>query len=228
MEYAQARIQARFGERPQAELWRGLDAAPDLGALLDAARASPLQRWVSGIEPGADLHRIDSGLRARLEAHIAEVARWLPQEWRPAVLWLQRLFDLPAIQQQSAGEAPDFLRRHRENARRGASARAGEVRSAFLEEWRRRWPARDRESLRGMQRIAATIASHLERFARTSVRDAWPERARLERELRRLFRQCALRPEAAFCHLALVALDLERLRAALVRRALWRGEPKAA
>jgi hypothetical protein len=226
MEYAQARIQSRFGARPTAELWHGLDAAPDLEAYLDAVRGTSLQRWVSGIEPNADLHRIDSGLRGRLESHIAEVARWLPQEWRAAALWLLRLFDLPAIQQPGSGEAPDFLR-HRKNARR-AGARGSEVRAAFLEEWRRRWPARDRESLRGMQRIAATIVSHLERFGRASVRDAWPERARLERDLRRLFRNSALRPEAAFCHLALVALDLERLRAGLVRRVLWRGERKSA
>jgi hypothetical protein len=227
MEYAQARIQSRFGARPTAELWHGLDAAPGLEAYLDAVRGSSLQRWVSGIEPGADLHGIDSGLRARLEAHIAEVARWLPQEWRPAVLWLLRLFDLPAIQQPGSGEAPDFLRHHRKNARR-AALQGSEVRAAFLEEWMRRRPARDRESLRGMQRIADTVAGHLERFARSSVRDAWPERARLERDLRRLFRDSALRPEAAFCHLALVALDLERLRAGLVWRVLWRGERKSA
>jgi hypothetical protein len=227
IEYAQARIQSRFGARPQPELWRGLDAAPDMDAYLDVVRGTSLQRWVSGIEPGADLHGIDSSLRARLEAHIAEVARWLPQEWRPAALWLPLLFDLPAIQQPGSGEAPDFLRRYRKNTRR-AAVRESEVRAAFLEEWMRRWPARDRESLRGMQRIAVTIVGHLERFARASVRDAWQERARLERDLRRLFRNSALRPEAAFCHLALVALDLERLRAGLVRRVLWRGERKSA
>jgi hypothetical protein len=79
-----------------------------------------------------------------------------------------------------------------------------------------------------MRSLVATIVSHLERFKRVNVRDAWQERSALERELRRLFRKSALRPETAFCYLALVALDLERLRAALVRRVLWRGERKPA
>jgi hypothetical protein len=227
MEYAQARIQARFGARPQADLWRALDAAPDLEGYLDAARGTPLAHWTTGIEPGAGLRRIDSALRARLENHIAEVARWLPQEWRPAALWLLSLFDLPALQYLAPSEAPEFLRRYRKSAR-GAAARAGEARAAFLEEWTRRWPARDPESLSGMRRIAAAISAHLERFARTSVRGAWPERAALERELRGLFRKSALRPDTAFCHLALVALDLECLRAALVLRALGRRQPESA
>ena len=225
MEYAQARMQARFGARPGPQAWRELDAASELRAYLDAARGTSLKRWVSGIEPGADLHAIDSALRARFESHIAEVAHWLPQEWRSAALWLLNVLDLSAIQQ--SGSEPDFLRRYRKKARARA-AQGNEARAAFLEEWTRRWPAQDEESLRGMQCIAATIAKHLERFARTSVRDAWHERSLLERELRRLFRRFALKPEAAFCHLALVALDLERLRAALVRRALWRDERKSA
>jgi len=217
MDYAQARIQARFGARPRPELWTALDAAPDLRAYLDAVRGTPLRAWTAGIEPGADLHRIDSALRARFEGHIGEVARWLPQEWRPAVLWLLRLFDLPAIQYMSAGEAPEFVRSRRKET---GAARPGDVRAAFVEEWARRWPARDAESSRGMGRILAAVSSHVERFARTEVRGAWRERAALERELRGLFRKSALRPDTAFCHLALVALDLERLRAALVLRAL--------
>jgi hypothetical protein len=226
MEYAQARIQARFGARPQPELWRSLDTAPDLRTYLDAARGTSLAPWTNGIEPGADLHRIDAALRARLEGHIAEVARWLPREWNAAVLWLLRLFELPAIQHLPLGDAPGFLRRHRKGVR--GAARPGDVRAAFLEEWKRRWPARDPESLSGMQRIAAAVAGHLERFPRAGVRGASQERGRLERELRGLFRNSALRPDAAFCHLALVALDLERLRAVLVLRALREDEASPA
>jgi len=217
MDYAQARIQARFGARPRAELWTALDAAPDLRGYLDAARGTSLRAWIAGIEPGADLHRIDAVLRARFEGHIGEVARWLPPEWRPAVLWLLRLFDLPAIQHMGVNEVPEFVRRRRKAA---GFARPGDVRAAFLEEWTRRWPARDPESSRGMQRLVAAVVSHIGRFARADVRGAWRERAALERELRGLFRGSALRPDTAFCHLALVALDLERLRAALVLRAL--------
>jgi hypothetical protein len=134
----------------------------------------------------------------------------------------------PALQELVAGgsqaDVPEFLKRYRKRARRGGAAGAGEVRAAFLAEWERLWPRADPESLRGMRSLVATILNHLERFKRANMRDAWQERAGLEHELRRLFRESALRPETAFCYLALVALDLERLRAALVRRVLWRGE----
>jgi hypothetical protein len=249
MEYAQARVQARFGARPPAAAWRGLEAASELGAYLEAARGTSLRAWLLDIDPEADLHRIDSALRERFRAHIEEVAAWLPPQWRPAVVWLSRLPDLPAMQHLLSGdsaldwmwrrpalrelaaggslaEPPDFLKRYRK--RRRGSAESGEIRAAFLSEWKRLWPRADAESLRGMRSLVATIVSHLERFKRVNVRDAWQERSALERELRRLFRKSALRPETAFCYLALVALDLERLRAALVRRVLWRGERKPA
>jgi hypothetical protein len=247
MEYAQARMQARFGARPQAASWRGLDGASDLGAYLEAARGTSLRAWLPDVDPRADLHQIDSALRERFRAHVEEVARWLPPQWRPAVLGLSRLPDLPAIQHLLSGDSalawmwrhpalqelvaggsqadvPEFLKRYRKRARRGGAAGAGEVRAAFLAEWERLWPRADPESLRGMRSLVATILNHLERFKRANMRDAWQERAGLEHELRRLFRESALRPETAFCYLALVALDLERLRAALVRRVLWRGE----
>jgi hypothetical protein len=247
MEYAQARIQARFGARPQAASWRGLDGASDLEAYLEAARGTSLRAWLPDMTPDADLHQIDLALRERLRAHIEEVARWLPPQWRPAVLWLSRLPDLPAMQHLLSGEpalawmrrrpalqelaaggshaeAPEFLKRYRKRARRGGAGEAGEARAAFLAEWEGLWPRSDQESLRGMRRLVSTILNHLERFRRVSARDAWQERSGLERELRRLFRESALRPETAFCYLAVVGLDLERLRAALVRRVLWRGQ----
>jgi hypothetical protein len=246
MEYAQARIQARFGARPQAASWRALDGASDLAAYLEAARGTSLRAWLPDVAPGADLHQIDSALRERFRAHIEEVARWLPPQWRPAMLELSRLPDLPAIQHLLSGDpalawmwrrpalqelaaggsqadAPEFLKRYRKRARRGGRTESGETRAAFLAEWERLWPRADPESLRALHRLVSTILTHFERFRRASARDAWRERSGLERGLRRLFRESALRPETAFCYLALVALDLERLRAELVRRVLWRG-----
>lgn len=251
MEYAQARIQARFGARPQAVSWRGLDGASDLEACLEAVRGTSLHTWLPDIDAKADLHQIDSVLRERFQAHIEEVAGWLPLQWRPAVLRLSLLPDLPAIQRLLSGDsalawmwrspalqdlaagasqadAPEFLKRYRERAHRGGAVQADETRAAFLVDWERLWPTADPESRRGMRRIVETILNHLERFKRASVRDAWQERSGLERELRRLFREFALRPETAFCYLALIALDLERLRAALVRRVLWRRERELA
>lgn len=192
MEYAQARMQARFSERLDAARWRELDRVRDLAAYLEALRATPLRRWISGLEPRADLHQVDARLRERFRTHIDEVARWMPPEWRPALLWLLEL------------TAPQATR------------------AAWLVQWRRRWPT----PAPGLQRIETAVTSHIQRFARGGVRGAWSAREALERELRRLFRRSALCPEVAFAYLGLVALDLERLRAELVRRVL--GRPQAA
>jgi hypothetical protein len=53
------------------------------------------------------------------------------------------------------------------------------------------------------------------------VRDGWPLRRTLQARLTLLFRRAMLDPAAAFAYLALTALDLERLRGELLRRAAF-------
>ena len=53
-----------------------------------------------------------------------------------------------------------------------------------------------------------------------------PYRRDLAHAVTRLFRRHGASPAAVFCHLVLVALDLERLRGGLVRRRLF--EPASA
>ena len=55
-----------------------------------------------------------------------------------------------------------------------------------------------------------------------------PYRRDLAQTVTRLFRRHGGTPVAVFCHLALVALDLERLRGDLVRRALFEPAKEAA
>lgn len=255
IEYAQARMQARFGDRPGAALWRELDSVRDLGAYLDSLQGTPLRGWVTGINAAGDLHQIESRLRERFRAHVHEVARWMPEPWGPAVRRVARLLDLPARAHLLSGRGP-FSWMTREPGLRAlliadagegrpavATRTAGEsrvgrdagrvpdaarVRAAWLAEWERCWPVRDREARRAMTTIVTVLSRHLERFRLAGARDSWRLRSGLERDLRALFRKFALQPEACFAYLGLVALDLERLRAQLVRRALWLREREAA
>ncbi|MBI3045756.1 MAG: hypothetical protein HYY78_23350 [Betaproteobacteria bacterium] len=254
IEYAQARMQARFGARPGAALWREFDSVRDLGAYLDSVQGTPLRAWVTGIDAAGDLHQIESRLRERFRSHIQEVARWMPEPWGPAVRRVARLLDLPARAHLLSGRGL-FSWMTREPGLRALVADAGEgrpalatrtaadsregrgagrvpdparVRAAWLAEWERCWPVRDGESRRAMTTIVTVLSRHIERFRLAGARDGWRLRAQLEQDLRALFRKFALQPEACFAYLGLIALDLERLRAQLVRRALWLREREAA
>jgi len=106
VEYAQARLQARFGERPAESLWRRLDAARELSAFLEMARGIGMRRWVAGLEERSSSHGIEIALRERLRSTIREVARWMPEEWRAAALWTLHPVDLPVLVHLARGHAP--------------------------------------------------------------------------------------------------------------------------
>jgi len=246
MDYAQSRLQARFGERPDELLWQNLEAALESAAALEIARASALRRWVAGVAPQADRHAIEVGLRACWRECVAEVASWAPCSWQPALLWTRVLVDLPAVCYLARGGVPlpwmftdpllqvyaqadsatrETLLREDFQALLGAShktpdrmpASAGpelpQVRQAWLDEWRRRWPRwGDTTSLENLVRLFDAAMKQPGEIGR-------PE---LLRRLRALFRRSLLRPAAAFIYLAFAALDIERLRAGLLKHELRR------
>ena len=250
LEYAQARIQSRLGDRPNEALWAELSSARAFAAYLEAVRGSRMRAWVAGIGAASDLHQVDGNLHDRFREHIREVARWMPAEWRPAVLWLLRLFDLAAIGHLLAGRAPlpwmsrdeglravlaaqspsDMLLAVRvlvnTRAQHGATVAAGSgisparLRAAWRAEWIRRWPPGERRGSCGVRSVLETFEQHLVRFGASGVAGSWRERALLEYALRKLFCRLTLDAGACFAYLGLVALDLERLRAELVRRAV--------
>ncbi len=88
--------------------------------------------------------------------------------------------------------------------------------------WRALWPRRRAADNAALVDLAATIAAHRERLDRAGLKEtSAPYRGDLAHSLTRMFRRHSGAPAAVFCHLALVALDLERLRGDLVRRRLF-------
>jgi hypothetical protein len=70
-----------------------------------------------------------------------------------------------------------------------------------------------------LRQLEATLHRYRDDVARGE-----PEADRaLETGLTRLFRRHAARPAAAYAHLGLLALDIQRLRAGLLRRRLFGG-----
>ena len=246
MDYAQARLQARFGERPDESTWQRLEAAPEPAAALEIARSSGLRRWVAGIAADSDGHAIEIALRACWRECVSELSSWMPGKWRPALLWTRGLADLPALCYLARGGVPlpwmlrdpvlhayaqaepktreamlhenyrPLLKsesREPGGAELSADPLPPDVRDAWLDEWRRRWPRwGDTSSLENLAQL----------FDATMRHPAAPGRHDLTRTLRSLFRRSVLVPVAAFIYIAFVALDIERLRAGLLQHALAR------
>lgn len=217
MDYAQARMQARYGARPAEAQWQRLRIQPSLDGYLAAARATPLGGWLAGIADQADSHQIELALRQRWREAVAELAGWLPGEWQAAVRWTAGLIDLPALAWLAAGETP--LAWMEKDAALTAALPPLE-RQGWLAGWRQRWPAVGDDDGAALRRLAAAVEAHLERFRHLPPAAAWDARRALAGEAARHFRRGAGRPAAAFAWMLLLALDLERLRADLVLRAL--------
>jgi hypothetical protein len=240
--YVQARIQARYGARPDDGVWRALDATRGLPAYLAEIRKSGLAPWVSAVGRGDGPHPIEHALRQRLHEAIDEIITWTPASWRPAVSWCHWLPELPTLGLLlTEGTPPTWLAddpRLRPYLRETASERrarlitaragslvegwqAGTPVAAWLDAWRHLWP-RGAASVRDpLEELTESLSAHLHDFPSYAVSDAWTARHALQHRVQRLFRRHPVQPVALFSYLALVCLDLERLRAGLVERAVF-------
>lgn len=199
--YAQARLQARYGGRPDDVLWRTLEASRTAAHALALTRGGPLAAWTDGLAEATDPHRIEPHLRVRWRQQVETIASWLPLRWQPAARWFAALVELPLADAPAAAE------------------RAAQWRG----EWRRRLPADAGDAAR----LAEPAALLMPRLANaTALRAAGAEPTR--RALERLLRRQAGTAVAVFASLALLALELERLRGILVVRAMFDRAAQAA
>ncbi|MBM3392787.1 MAG: hypothetical protein FJY34_12575 [Betaproteobacteria bacterium] len=220
MEYVQARLQARYGAHPGEAQWRQLGAHRDIAAYLAAARAMPFADWLAGIGDAAGPHEIERSLRRHWRRTVAEVAHWMPAEWGPATRWVAGLIDLPAFVHRERG---GLLPKGAETDPHLAVLAGGK---ASLEQWQthwlRLWPEDREDEHAELLQLTARLRRHLADFARCDAGAAWEARRALRGRVVLAFRRAALRPVAALLFLLLLALDLERLRAELMLRALRR------
>jgi hypothetical protein len=197
--YALARLQARLGALADAAAWQALDSRRTAAHALAAARSGPLAGWVDGLADAADPGAVERHLQARWQQRVSAVAAWLPPSWRPAVQVFGRLTESPDDDDTARG----------------------------VDRWAGRWAAAlppDAGADRPWRRPAELLRPRL--TGQLAGRPAAPAAA--QAELRRLFRRHADSALAAFAYLALLALELERLRGALVARALFEAESEPA
>jgi hypothetical protein len=243
--YAQARLQARYGARPNSADWSHVAATADLGALVQVLRNSPLARWISRIGPRAGVHGIERRLREEWMRGVEEVAGWQPEAWRDGILWLRWIAYVPSLQKLArGGRAFAWMREDpvlgpivalEPRDRRAALGRtplaplaAGfppphDLAGAWTRHWRQLWPANHpgRAPLDALLRTTSQqhgVLARLPDSARSS--DALQG---LERKFQLTFRRNPLSPAAAVAYLGLLALDLRRLRGALATRSVREG-----
>ena len=242
--YVQTRLQARHGMRPDEQVWRQLESVGDSGAYLQVARNTALRPWVVGLHAGHGAHEIELALRQQYRRTIDEVAHWMPTEWRSAVSWVRRLPDLPALQYLLTGAStPAWMRDDPQLRSFTSETPAGRVQTlqssdcapllrgwqrgeplyaSWLDYWRALWPEASR-LVAGLEALARLLRRHLGALSLYSAAASASLQETLLRELNRAFRRYSFQPTAAFAHLGLVALDVQKLRAQLLQRILFAG-----
>lgn len=220
--YTQARIQAHFAELPDENLWLHLGVLKEMASFLEEARSTSLNQWVGGLSASSDITDIDQYLQRRLIEKIGEISKWFDHQWRPSVLWLGTLVQIPHLDHLIRNQAdpaglisPELL----DEPFHSASQQQG-LWSAWIETWRNRWPRDTSRNLNSMKSLQALVEKHHNLFPTLEVSESWQARLDLETQLRLFFRRHTLQPGAFFAYIALLALALERLRSELIKRAL--------
>ena len=243
----QARLQARHGERLREPDWRLLEAAKTLGHFIERSRSTSLRRFTGHMNAQMTSHTIERSLRVEWRGYVAEIAGWTSPAWTPAVLWAAHVPDLAVLDRLLDGNAPDWAREDPVFAALASRDRQigaanlegslffplfsalpptkpgnGGLAGLWLAHWESLWPRRSATDCRWITRLVEVVKDHTGQLARAGAREtSGAYRQDLAHALTRMFRRRSFTPVAVFCHLALVALDLERLRGGLVRRRLF-------
>lgn len=250
LDYALARVHAHYGRRLSHDDWRRLQVSRDLGHYLDAVRASALAGWVTSLDLTSDAHTIERTLRTEWRQYVEGVASWHPREWRLWLRWWAWLPVLSLLAQLARPEpAPAWMLADPvcgpvapgSPAERGAALRATAlaplepailgrvpVAAAWRAHWQRLTPPSDAHTLQLLGLLVRGIDAHAARLLGDGPA-AIVLRGELIDRFSRLFRAAAGTAIATACHLALLALDVQRLRGGLVwRRVLATDSREAA
>lgn len=244
LDYALARVSARHGQRLDDGAWRRLEGSRDMSHYVAAVRSTALAGWVSSVDPKHDCHTIERALRVQWWRYVDGVAVWHPRAWQGWLAWLGWLPSLSLLAQLARPDpAPAWLLadpRYGPVAPGSPADRAAALAQTTLAplqaavagrtapvlawgtEWHRLRPRMDVRTEYSLQLLRQAVEQH-ERALLLATDSSEPLRKELRSRLQRLFRLAGGTVIVTACHLALVALDLERLRGGLVRRRLFGG-----
>lgn len=241
--YLQARVQARYTQLTSNDIWLKLGAIDDFNAYLEESRTTSLAPLIAGISSQSDSHDVDLLVRRLYLQQVTELSTWMPQAWRPATLWLQWLPDIPLLSYLLEKQLPATWMYHDKRLslmledhdviveqaleKVGAGCLVKEDTSAesmlsmWLEHWPSLWPVWSRHFRYGIETLIQLLREEQVQFASLTIGQTWAARDKLQQTLKLFFRRNLLQPATAFAYLALVSLQLERLRAELLQRLLF-------
>lgn len=245
LDYALTRVYARHGQRLDEAAWRRLEVSRDLGVYLAAVRSSELADWVSSFDAEHDCHTIERALRAQWRRYVDTVAAWHPQAWQAWLAWLAWLPALsllaqmarpdpvpawmladtvygplaPGTPEERAAALANTVLAPLEPALAGRSSPG----AAWSAHWQTLLPRSDARTQYCLDVLLQTMERHEQDLLRAAD-TAEPLRSELANRMQRLLRIAEGTVIVTVCHLALVALDLERLRGGLARRCLFSGQ----
>ncbi len=245
--YAQARAQARLGERLPEAGWRVLESTLGLPQYLVSARHTVLAPLVRYFSAAVTTHTIERTLRDNWRAEVAAVNRWVPEAWAPAVEWTAWLPYLDAVAWLMRGQPPpawmekdavlNDLAIHAIDVRRHAIAESPfgiladgngseNLQASWFERWTRLRPATSGSARAGMQALVAAVTQYRAAIDRrgASRAERADARGQLGARAMSLMHRHIQEPVVVFSHLVLVALDLQRLRDGLLRRTVFGDE----
>ena len=187
LEYAHARLCARFGDRPDELVWRRIETIREFDAHARGRAGVAARRLDREDRAGRErCTRSELAMRAHWRERVAEIAAWMPAAWRAAIEWCALLVDLPVLQHLArGGAAPRWLARRsaacgigrRSRAPRAGSARrcsraAGvdpdRIAAIWRAEWDRRLPDRRRTHGRCCARPSRLLAEHRDGVPRSA------------------------------------------------------------
>jgi hypothetical protein len=246
--YAQIRVQSRYGARAEAGVWLKLHNIHDLGSYLQAAQQTPLHPWVLGLSSTHTSDDIELALRQKYRHHVDEVAGWMPVDWRKPVQWIKRLTDLPIIQYLiTGGEPHDWMKSDPDISPFTADdplarlqmlqqtdnrvlveswEQQGSVLAGWVSQWDRMRPKKS-YSENGLSALEKLLRWQMQQQLRFEHARPADHEEILDR-LRLIFRRHAFQPAAVCAYLAIVAIDLHRIRSDLMRRIYFQHEPDLA
>jgi hypothetical protein len=217
LDYALARVAAIRSRRPGPAAWRALATLRGFGAALAAARSMGFAEWVVDIDATTPPHAVELALRAAWRRESTEFAQWLPARWQAALRACAAWVDLPRLRADSVDNAAGTaLAGLRAILPTGHPTPDAAWRALLLERLHAAGAGRDPD----FARLGRMLTTHCAQFLALPPGNGWPLRAQLELALLGFMHASPPGPATAFAWIALRALDHERLRGALLPRAI--------